>query len=164
MATTNHATERLFQQMLAIRDAHHAMAEHIAEADEARQDDVQATLSRRVALIIESLNSLAIDVSHVLAREVSDDAWAAYLKGDRSVFMRRTVRLLGQSDARTIHDHYQNDPSFAEHVNRYIHDFESMLRLVLTARDHGPLSLTLLSSDMGKLYVALAQAIERLRT
>jgi hypothetical protein len=49
-------------------------------------------------------------------------------------------------------------------VNRYIHDFESMLRNVLATRDGQLLGVTLLSSDNGKLYVALAQAIERLRT
>ena len=49
-------------------------------------------------------------------------------------------------------------------MNRYIHDFEAMLRRVLSSRDGNPLGVTLLSSDMGKLYVALAQAIERLRT
>jgi hypothetical protein len=38
-----------------------------------------------------------------------------------------------------------------------------MLRRVLAERDGGTLGVTLLSSDMGKLYVALAQAIERLR-
>ena len=48
-------------------------------------------------------------------------------------------------------------------MNRYIHDFEAMLRRVLADRDGSTLGVTLLSSDMGKLYVALAQAIERLR-
>jgi hypothetical protein len=38
-----------------------------------------------------------------------------------------------------------------------------MLRRILADRDGSALSITLLSSDMGKLYVALAQAIERLR-
>jgi len=39
-----------------------------------------------------------------------------------------------------------------------------MLRAILAQRDGSPLGVTLLSSDMGKLYVALAQAIERLRS
>jgi len=34
---------------------------------------------------------------------------------------------------------------------------------MLSTRDGNALSVTLLSSDMGKLYVALAQSIERLR-
>jgi hypothetical protein len=39
-----------------------------------------------------------------------------------------------------------------------------MLRQILALRDGAPMSVTLISSDMGKLYVALAQSIERLRT
>ena len=53
---------------------------------------------------------------------------------------------------------------FRDQVNRYIHDFEAMLRHILATRDGSLLGVTLLSADMGKLYVALAQAIERLRT
>ena len=37
------------------------------------------------------------------------------------------------------------------------------LRTMLSTRDGHTIGVTLLSSDMGKLYVALAQAIERLR-
>ncbi|MDP8912352.1 MAG: hypothetical protein M3N39_02100, partial [Pseudomonadota bacterium] len=119
--------------------------------------------SRRVALLIESLNSTAIDVTKILSNEVTDSAWAAYLKGDRGVFTRRAVRLLDNSEAREIVQHYENEPEFREQVNRYIHDFESMLRRILADRDSSALGVTILSSDMGKLYVALAQAIERLR-
>ena len=48
-------------------------------------------------------------------------------------------------------------------MNRYIADFEAMLRGVLAGEGGSALGITLLSSDMGKLYVALAQAIDRLR-
>ena len=113
--------------------------------------------------MIESLHSASIDITKAFAPEVSDSAWAAYLKGDRGVFTRRAVRVLEPGDARDIARLYDDDTGFREAVNRYIHDFESMLRTILAQRDGSPLSVTLLSSDMGKLYVALAQAIERLR-
>jgi len=121
------------------------------------------SLSRHVTLLTESLKSTAIDVTKILSNEVTDTAWAAYLKGDRGVFTRRAVRLLDATDAREILAYYENDADFREYVNRYIHDFEAMLRTLLGTRDGQALSVTLLSSDMGKLYVALAQAIERLR-
>jgi len=73
------------------------------------------------------------------------------------------VRLLDSGEAREILQHYENEPDFRDQVNRYIHDFEGMLRRVLADRDGTPLGVTLLSSDMGKLYVALAQSIERIR-
>jgi hypothetical protein len=119
--------------------------------------------ARRMVTMTESLNSTAIDVAKILSHEVSDTAWAAYLKGDRGVFTRRAVRLLDSGEAKTIATHYGEDPEFCEHVNRYIHDFESMMRVLLSTRDGNAIGVTLLSSDVGKLYVALAQAIERLR-
>ncbi|MDZ4308908.1 hypothetical protein, partial [Allopontixanthobacter sp.] len=73
-------------------------------------------------------------------------------------------QLLDSSEARDIAGLYSADSEFSENVSRYIHDFEAMLRVLLSTRDGHALGVTLLSSDMGKLYVALAQAIERLRT
>ena len=131
-------------------------------ARQAREEHDAQNFARRASLLIESLNSTAIDVTKILSNEVTDSAWAAYLKGDRGVFTRRAVRLIDTSEAREIARHYEEEPEFREQVNRYIHDFEAMLRVILTQRDGSPLGVTLLSSDMGKLYVALAQAIERL--
>ena len=59
---------------------------------------------------------------------------------------------------------YESDRTFRDHVSRYVHDFEAMLRQLLSTRDGHALGVTILSSDMGKLYVALAQSIERLRS
>jgi hypothetical protein len=164
MATARAASERLTRQMLVLSETTAAIEERIDDARRERESRERQNLSRRVALLIESLNSTAIDVTKILSNEVTDSAWAAYLKGDRGVFTRRAVRLLDTAEAREVMRHYEEEPEFREQVNRYIHDFEAMLRPILADRDGGPLGITLLSSDMGKLYVALAQAIERLRT
>jgi len=121
------------------------------------------SFARRMMVLTESLNSTAIDVTKILSNEVTDTAWNAYLKGDRGVFTRRAVRLLDSSEAKIIVRHYGEDSDFREHVNRYVHDFEAIMRLLLSTRDGNAIGVTLLSSDIGKLYVALAQAIERLR-
>jgi hypothetical protein len=126
-------------------------------------EQVDNDFSRRAALITESLNSNAIDIAKALDSDVSDIAWASYLRGDRGVFTRRAVKLLQAPEAREVTALYQGDRDFHEHVSRYIHDFEAMLRQLLSTRDGHAMGVTLLSSDMGKLYVALAQAIERLR-
>ena len=163
LATAKAASERLTRQLLTIGETSAAIEARIAEERENREEREAADLSRRVALIIDALNSTAIDVSKILSNEVSDAAWAAYLRGDRGAFTRRAVRLLESGEAREIHRHYEDEPEFRDQVNRYIADFETMLRAILAGHGGNAIGITLLSSDMGKLYVALAQAIERLR-
>jgi hypothetical protein len=157
------ASERLTEQMLTISEVTASVENRIAEAKAEHESADRDNFARRVSLLIEALNSASIDITKSFSHEVSDSAWAAYLKGDRGVFTRRAVRLLDAGQTREIAQLYDADESFREQVNRYIHDFEAMLRQILGLRDGSPLGVTLLSSDMGKLYVALAQAIERLR-
>ncbi len=151
------------RQMLTIAETSAQVEARIVEAHAEIEEADRENFTRRVALLIESLNSTAIDVTKLLSNDVTDSDWNAYLKGDRGVFTRRAVRLLDAGEAREILRHYNNDPEFGDQVNRYVHDFEGMLRNVLATRAGSALGVTLLSSDMGKLYVALAQAIERLR-
>lgn len=157
------ASERLTQQMLQLAESTAQIDAQIEAGKAAREEADGDNFARRVSLLIEALNSNSIDITKTFAADVTDSAWAAYLKGDRGVFTRRAVRVLDAGDAREIHKLYDEEEVFRDNVNRYIHDFEAMLRQILTLRDGSPLGVTLLSSDMGKLYVALAQAIERLR-
>ena len=129
---------------------------------EQREKDSEA-FARRVSLLIDSMNSASIDVGKILSDEVDDKAWDAYLKGNRGVFTRRAVRLLNNSESRDIRAHYEIDREFQQSVNRYVHDFESMLRRILAERDGGMIAVTLMSSDMGKLYAALAQVLDKKR-
>lgn len=153
----------LRDQLAKVNELASNLEQRVARAREQAQEQVDHDFSRRMALITESLNSNAIDIAQSLSRDVSDTAWASYLKGDRGIFTRRAVRLVDNVQAREIMELFESDETFREHVSRYIHDFEAMLRTVLSTRDGNALGVTLLSSDVGKLYVALAQAIERLR-
>lgn len=157
------ASERLTRQMLAIGEAAAAVEGRISEHETAARAQQEEGFPRQSALLIESLNSLAIDVAKILSNDVTDSAWASYLKGDRGIFTRRAVRLIDTGEAREIVRHYEAEPEFREQVNRYVHDFEALLRRILAEPGGSPLGVTLLGSDVGKLYVALAQAIERLR-
>lgn len=158
------ASERLEGRVAALSDASAILETRFEDDRLEREHADQNSMARRVALLVEALNSASIDIAKTFSADVSDSTWSAYLKGDRGVFTRRAVRLLDTTEAREIVRLYDEDEAFRDNVNRYIHDFESMLRAILSSRDGSPLGVTLLSSDMGKLYVALAQAIERLRT
>jgi hypothetical protein len=158
------ASDRLTQQMFTLGQTASALEAHIQQTSKEQRERDSEAFAKRVALLIDSMHSAAIDVGKIMADEIDDKAWSAYLKGNRGVFTSRAVRLIGGSETRAIRAHYDEDPEFQRSVNRYIHDFESMLRRVLAERDGGVIAVTLMSSDMGKLYAALAEATKKLRT
>jgi len=157
------ATDRLTQQMLVLGQSATALEQHIEKQNEERREADSEAFARRVALLIDSMHSASIDVGKILSDEVDEKAWDSYLKGDRGVFTRRAARLIRSSESRAIRTHYETDGEFQHSANRYIHDFEAMLRRVMAERDGGPIAVTLMSSDMGKLYAALSDSIERRR-
>lgn len=163
ISLSENSTAQLTTQLKELEELADNLEKRIAESRNSFDGIDDDSFARRMVLLTESLNSTSIDVAKILSNEVTDTAWAAYLKGDRGVFTRRAVRLLDAGESRAIATHYGQDTEFREHVNRYIHDFEAMMRILLSTRDGNAICVTLLSSDVGKLYVALAQAIERLR-
>ena len=157
------ASDRLTQQMFALGQTATALEAHIQQTSKEQQEKDSEAFAKRVALLIDSMHSAAIDVGKIMADEFDEKAWSAYLKGNRGVFTSRAVRLIGGSEARAIRAHYENDVEFQRSVNRYVADFESMLRRVLAEREGGIIAVTLMSSDMGKLYAALSQGIDKRR-
>jgi predicted nucleic acid-binding Zn-ribbon protein len=157
------ASERLTQQMFTIGQTASALDAHIQQTTKEQREKDSEAFAKRVALLMDSMHSAAIDVGKILSDEIDDKAWGAYLKGNRGVFTSRAVRLMGGSETRALRMHYESDGEFQRSVNRYVADFESMLRRVLAERDGGMIAVTLMSSDMGKLYAALAQAIDKRR-
>jgi DNA repair exonuclease SbcCD ATPase subunit len=155
------ASDRLTQQMLTLGQTAAALEQHMEQTSENQREKDSEAFARRVSLLMDSMNSAAIDVGKILSDEIDDKAWDSYIKGNRGVFTRRAVRLMGGSETRAIKAHYDSDPEFQQSVNRYIADFETMLRRVVAERDGGIIAVTLMSSDMGKLYAALAQIDRR---
>jgi hypothetical protein len=158
------AAIQLRDQLVKVNELTGNLEQRVSRARELAEEQVNNDFARRMVLITDSLNSAAIDINGALDVEVTDTAWDAYLKGDRGIFTRRAVRLIGNGMARDIASLYTSDEAFKANVSRYIHDFEALLRQTLSTRDGHVLSVTMLGSDMGKLYVALAQSIQRLRT
>lgn len=161
---TREATGQLREQIAKVDELVGNLETRVTDARRQAEEQVDNDFARRAAIITESLNSNAIDIASVLSHDIADTAWAAYLRGDRGIFTRRAVSLLDASEAKAVQQVFERDDAFRANVSRYIHDFEAILRQVLSTRDGNALGVTLLSSDMGKLYVALAQGVERLRS
>lgn len=155
------ASERLSARLL---DLMHTISETEARVDEVdTRMEVRArdTLAARSLRLVDSLQEASVDVARLLAVDVGDSAWARYLKGDRSLFARATVRLADKDTARKISRHFTHDEAFQMEASRYLDQFEELIRRVLKDPDGEAFALVLLSSDIGKLYVMISEAIGR---
>ncbi|MBV8972721.1 MAG: hypothetical protein JO290_10565, partial [Sphingomonadaceae bacterium] len=125
--------------------------------------DVRArdTLSARSSRLIEMLNSAAVDIARLLDVDVGEKAWTRYLKGDRSLFARRTVRAIDPETTSKIARHFAHDAAFHDEASHYLDQFERLSRRLSSDPDGDALLATVVSSDIGKLYVALARATGR---
>lgn len=139
-----------------------ALADQIERMEEMDRTATQGAFIKTANNIMESLGSLAIDLDRVLEAEISDQVWKQYQAGDTSAFARRLLKIAGPSARDQIAQHYKADSIFRDQVTRYVRQFEGMLGTAMSNERTDALAGTLLSSSMGKLYVVLAQSINRL--
>ncbi len=118
--------------------------------------------ARTSQLLLESLQSLSIDISKMLQHDIPDSAWQAYLDGDRSIFARRTLKIGTRAARKSIAEKFSTDGEFRENVGRFTRDFEGLMERAMLGDKGSALSVTLVSSDMGKLYILLAQSLKKI--
>ncbi len=113
--------------------------------------------------LVESLNSLSVDIARAIDHEASIELWDRYRRGERNVFTRRLYTLKGQQTFEEIRRKYQSDGEFRAAVDRYCRDFEKLLQDVGRNDRDNIMTQTYLTSDTGKVYTMLAHASGRLK-
>ena len=108
--------------------------------------------------IVESLNSLSVDIARAIDDEAFLDLWERYKRGERNVFTRRLYTLPGQQTFEEIRRKYSRESEFRAAVDRYIDDFEQLLADVARTDRDNVMSQSYLTSDTGKVYTLLAHA------
>lgn len=119
-------------------------------------------LHRRSLHIIESLQSIAIDLDRALEQSPPPDLWRRYKAGERNVFARRLYNLQGRDLLDKISAKYTNEKEFRADTDKFINLFEQLLNDANDRDREGILAETYLTSDTGKVYLMLAQATGRL--
>ncbi len=136
----------------------------ISKTEEIEKRIASATkndFARTSALLMESLQSNSIEINKALSDDLPDTVWEDYLAGDKSVFIRRTLKVGSRKSRKIIGEKFASDPEFREAVSRYCRDFEGMMERAMMGDKGSAMSVTLISSDMGKLYVLLGQALKK---
>jgi hypothetical protein len=111
--------------------------------------------------MVESLNSLSVDIARAIDHDASVDLWRRYQRGERDVFTRRLYTLKGQQTFDDIKRKYDREPEFRTAVDRYISDFEKLLADVARTDRDRTVTQSYLTSDTGKVYTMLAHAAGR---
>lgn len=119
-------------------------------------------LHRRSLHIIESLQSIAIDLDRALEQSPPPDLWRRYQAGERNVFARRLYNLQGRALYDQIAEKYAAEREFRDDVDKFAGLFEQLLTEAAERDREGILAETYLTSDTGKVYLLLAQATGQL--
>ncbi|MFZ4688749.1 MAG: hypothetical protein ACOYLS_05900 [Polymorphobacter sp.] len=155
------AAERVTKRLLALTETVAGVEQRIDETDTRYEIRARSSLARRSSLMIESMQAATIDIAALLAFDIEDTAWDNYLKGDKSIFARRIVERLDANGTRAIARHFEHDAEFRTEATHYIEEFEALIGHVMPDREGRSLAVTLLSSNIGRLYIALGQAVGR---
>ena len=113
--------------------------------------------------MVDSLNSISVDIARAIDHEAAMDLWKRYSNGERNVFTRRLYTLKGQQTFDEIRSKYQSSGEFRTVVDRYCDDFERLLADVTRNERDPSVAQSYLASEQGKVYTMLAHASGRLR-
>lgn len=111
--------------------------------------------------IMEKLQSQSIDISKYLDDDLPQDLWDSYIGGDRNIFIRKIKKHIGKKTTYAIREQYKRQSEFRDHVDSFIDIFEELLDTFTHSTDD-LYRETMLSSDLAKVYFALAEASGRL--
>jgi Skp family chaperone for outer membrane proteins len=108
------------------------------------------------------LESLSLDVSRLMDRNLAAEMWDRYQRGESKAFTKRLYTPAGQKAFDEVGRKYRADRTFKQTVDRYITEFERLLDEV-SREDRGPQALRgHLTSETGLVYTLLAHAAGRL--
>ena len=108
------------------------------------------------------LESLALDITRLVDRELASEMWERYQRGERKAFTKRLYTPAGQKAFEDVARKYRAERNFKATVDRYINEFEKLLDEV-SRDERGPSALrNQLASETGLVYTLLAHAAGRL--
>ncbi len=164
---TNRALDKNSEKYQQMINAIQLSSQSLAQNANAMEDKLKKIntddFSTVAAGIMEQLHSISIDINQYLEGEIPKDLWDNYISGDKSVFIRKIKKFIGKKTISAISEHYKTQTEFRHNSDSYIQTFEGLLE-TLEYSKQSVYRETLVSSDVGKVYFALAEATGRLKS
>ena len=138
------------------------LSDLLGRAEDEEEEAPRARAPQQQAAPSNALESLSLDISRLMDRNLAAEMWDRYQRGERKAFSKRLYTPAGQKAFDEVARKYRADRAFKTTVDRYVTEFERLLDEV--ARDErGPAALRAhLTSETGLVYTLLAHAAGRL--
>ncbi|MBL4612298.1 MAG: hypothetical protein JKY91_01000 [Emcibacter sp.] len=157
-------TEKFQQLINALQLSNKSILIDAEAIEQKNRDKSGSHFSDLASKIIEQLQSLSIDINRYFEDDVPDKVWQTYVDGDKNAFLRRLKKMTDKKHTDAIREKYKSDPEFRKYALEYIQIFESLMSQSMLSNNYSTFSVALISSETGKVYLALAQAVDRFNT
>ena len=119
--------------------------------------------ARKSGLALDPLDILRVDdIARALDSHTAANAWNRSQSGERNVFTRGLYTSEGQVTFDQISERYTNDDSFHKTVEKYVIEFEGLLKEADEKDPSGRIIQNYLTVDAGRAYLMLAHISGRL--
>lgn len=161
-ATTGQdAATRLAGHMLRLVETVDTVENRVREVETRFAVRDRDSLTKRSAGLIRQLQAATVDVARLMSIRVGDVEAGYFLKGDRSVYARAIAGQIDRDTVGRIKRLLADDREFQADATRFCETFEALLSRLLGDQDGDALAMMMLSSDLGKIYVGIAEAAGR---
>ena len=110
--------------------------------------------------IVGQLQQFSVELAHLFTPKNEEALWKRYYAGDKTVFMRHLREEIKATKTEKIRKLYRENVAFQTVVNHYMQAFEQMTYEAKESAPDSPLLGVLVGSDVGRLYMVLAQVIK----
>ena len=100
-------------------------------------------------------------MAHIFTPRSEDMLWKKYYDGDQAVFMRHITKTIKSTQHKKMWQLYEENTDFRLAVTRYMAEFEGMTKKAQEGEDSKLLMSVLIGSDVGRLYMVLADMMKR---
>ncbi len=110
--------------------------------------------------IVTQLQQFSVELAHLFSPKNEEELWKKYYAGDKAVFMRHLHNEIKTTKSEKVKKLYRENMAFQMAVNHYMQAFEQMTYEAKENSADSPLLGVLVGSDVGRLYMVLAEVIK----
>jgi hypothetical protein len=144
-----------------LQNTMHELSNQISEIKQTQAKTERDGFIESSKFMVESLYSLAIDVSRHLEGDIDFKVLRAYQRGDVSAYIRHLVDIMPRVPIEKSQRKFIEDGEFRTYVLRFIRQYEELLAQAQLRDYSDMLSNVFSSSDVGKLYKSLCEIAGR---